>query len=373
MTKTLVLPAPPPTSLGQGMLVRLRAACFDSAAGTVTTVMVAVLVAALGAWLADWAVLRAVWSTPPGDAALCRAPGAGACWAVVAEKHRFLLFATYPYEEQWRPALACIVLVVLCVASGFRRSWTRWLAARWLMVGWLAGLTTIAVLMWGGVLGLPHVSQERWGGLPVTLLLAVFGIAIAFPLGVLLALGRRAEDLPVIRWLCVGYIELIRGVPLVSMLFMASFLLPLFLPSGLTVDKLVRALVAFSMYASAYLAEVVRGGLQSVPRGQHEAAMALGLGYWRATVLVILPQALRRVIPPLVNTFISLFKDTSLVLVIGVFDLLNAGKAAIVDPVWQAFGFEMFLAVSAIFFVFCWSMSTYSRRLEDGFGNPRGR
>jgi general L-amino acid transport system permease protein len=224
-------------------------------------------------------------------------------------------------------------------------------------------LCAIGVLMWGGVFGLVAVSQERWGGLPITLILATFGIALAFPFAILVALGRRS-DMPAIRWLCIGYIELVRGVPLISLLFVASVIFPLFLPEGIELDKLLRAQIAIILFAAAYLAEVVRGGLQSLPDAQYEAADALGLGYWRKMGLIILPQALRRVIPPLVNTFIALFKDTSLVLIIGIFDLLSAAKTAIVEPAWQGFGVEVYLVVAAIYFAFCFAMSRYSQSLE---------
>jgi len=213
------------------------------------------------------------------------------------------------------------------------------------------------------VLGLPYVENERWGGLILTLLLASFGIAAAFPLSILLALGRRSE-MPVIRALCVGYIELIRGVPLISVLFMASVMLPLFLPPGLTLDKLLRAQVALVLFAAAYLAEVVRGGLQAIPKSQYEMADALGLTYWQKTLHVVLPQALRIAVPPLVNTFIGLFKDTSLVLIIGLFDLLSTIKVSLTDPAWSGFGLEAYVFAALVYFVFCYAMSLYSRRLE---------
>jgi general L-amino acid transport system permease protein len=229
---------------------------------------------------------------------------------------------------------------------------------------WAGALSLIGLLMWGGVPGLPFVSQERWGGLPVTLVLATFGLAFGFPLGILVALGRRSK-LPAIRSLCVLYVELIRGVPLISLLFMASVMFPLFMPEGFNIDKLLRAQIAIIMFAGAYLAEVVRGGLQAVPRGQSEAAEALGLSYWRKNWLIVLPQAIRHVIPPLVNTFIAFFKDTSLVLIIGLFDLLTTAKTAIIDPAWQPFSVEIYLFVAAIYFMFCFAMSRYSRQLEQ--------
>jgi len=337
----------------------MRTNLFGNWTNAILTVLLAYATITLSVKLLNWAVLNAVWMAPPGDSSACRAMRQGACWALIGEKHRFMLFATYPYDEQWRPALSCAIIVGLYIVSAIRRFWTGRL-----ILSWIAGLAAIALLMWAGTLGLAFVSQELWGGLPVTLLLATFGIATALPIGILLALGRQAESLPVIRGLSIGYIELIRGVPLVSLLFMASFLLPLFMPAGMSVDKLVRAQVAFTMFAAAYLAEVVRGGLQGVDRGQYEAADALGLGYWRAHWLIVLPQALRSVIPALVNTSIAMLKNTSLVLVIGLFDLLSAAKATIADPLWQSFGIEMFVAISLVYFVICFSLSKYSQHLE---------
>ncbi len=302
----------------------------------------------------DWAFLDAVWKP---DSKACRA-SEGACWGFIAEKHRFILFGTYPYDLHWRPAIATALLIGLWAFSAFRMFW-RW----WLTLVWFFGLSTIGLLMWGGVLGMPYVENERWGGLILTLLLSTFGIAFAFPLSILLALGRRS-DMPVIRALSIGYIELVRGVPLISLLFMASVMLPLFLPSGVTIDKLLRAQIAMILFAAAYLAEVVRGGLQAIPRGQYDAAHALALPYWRRTCLIILPQALRIAVPPLVNTFIAFFKDTSLVLIIGLFDLLSTVKISLNEPAWTGFGVEAYVAVSLVYFAFCAAMSRYSRGLE---------
>ena len=302
----------------------------------------------------DWAFLDAVWKP---DSKACRA-GEGACWGFIAEKHRFILFGTYPYELHWRPALATVILVGLWVFSAFRAFWKSWLA-----LVWLAGLAAIGLLMWGGVFGLRYVENERWGGLILTLLLTTFGVALAFPLGILLALGRRS-DMPIIRGLCVGYIELIRGVPLISLLFMASVMLPLFLPSGVTIDKLLRAQIAIILFAAAYLAEVIRGGLQAIPKGQYDAAHALALPFWRRTWLIILPQALRIAVPALVNNFIALFKDTSLVLIIGLFDLLSTVKISLNEPAWTGFGLEAYLFASLVYFVFCAALSRYSKSFE---------
>ena len=217
--------------------------------------------------------------------------------------------------------------------------------------------------MCGGLFGLIYVENERWGGLTLTLLLSTLGIAFAFPLSIFLALGRRSE-MTLVRWLTIAYIELIRGVPLISVLFMASVMFPLFLPVGVSIDKLLRAQLAMILFAAAYLAEVVRGGLQAIPRQQDEAAQALGLNYWQRMGFVILPQALRISIPPLVNTVIGLFKDTSLVVIIGLFDFLTAIKISLTEPIWSGFGVEAYLFAALGYFLFCFPMSLYSQALE---------
>ena len=249
-------------------------------------------------------------------------------------------------------------LIALYGVSALRSLWRPRL-----VIVWLAGLAVIAVLMWGGVFGLSYVENERWGGLILTLLLTTFGIAFAFPLSILLAVGRRSA-MPLIRLMSVAYIELIRGVPLISVLFMASVMLPLFLPGGVFIDKLLRAQIAMILFAAAYLAEVVRGGLQALPRGQDEAAQALGLTYWQRHRFVILPQALRIAIPPMVNTFIGFFKDTSLVVIIGLFDLLTTIKVSLNEPAWTGFGVEAYLFAAFVYFLFCYPMSRYSQALE---------
>jgi general L-amino acid transport system permease protein len=334
----------------------LRENLFSNWMNSVFTVLLIYLLWKTIPPIIDWAFLDAVWRADPKA---CRATE-GACWGLITEKHRFILFGTYPYEQHWRPGIACVLLIALWVFSAIRRFW-KW----WLTLVWLGGLSIIGILMWGGVFGLPYVENERWGGLILTLLLSTFGVAIAVPLSILLALGRRS-DMPMIRALSVGYIELIRGVPLISVLFMASVMLPLFLPSGVTIDKLVRAQVAIVMFAAAYLAEVIRGGLQAIPKGQYDAAHALALPYWRRTGLIILPQALRISVPPLVNTLIALFKDTSLVLIIGLFDLLSTVKISLTEPAWNGFGIEAYVFASLVYFVFCYAMSRYSRSFEHG-------
>jgi general L-amino acid transport system permease protein len=335
----------------------LRANLFSSWPSALATLAILWLAWKLVPPFVDWAFVDAVWRSPSAGA--CR-EAQGACWAFIGEKHRFMLFGTYPFEHHWRPALATAVLILLWIFSSLKRFWNWWLSAIW-----VAGLTLIALLMWGGVFGLAYVENGRWGGLILTLILASFGMAFAFPLSIALALGRRSQ-MPMARAACVAYIELIRGVPLISVLFMASVMLPLFLPGGVSIDKLLRAQLALILFAAAYLAEVVRGGLQAVPLHQYEAAEALGLSYAQRTLHVILPQALRVSIPPLVNTFIGLFKDTSLVLIIGLFDLLSTIKVSLQDPAWAGFGIEAYLFASAVYFVFCHAMSRYSRGLEHG-------
>jgi general L-amino acid transport system permease protein len=340
---------------------------------TAITLAMGYVLIRFGVSFISWAFVNAIWEVPVSAAGVanteaCRAvKGVGACWAVITEKHRFILFGTYPYDEHWRPLIVCFLFIGLYVVSAMRRFW------RWeLALVWIGVLTLIGILMWGGILGMPFVPQERWGGLPITLILATFGLAFAFPLAIMVALGRRS-NLPAIKALCVLYVELIRGVPLISLLFMASVMFPLFLPEGLNIDKLLRAQVAIILFAGAYLAEVVRAGLQTLPRGQYEAAEALGLSYWQKTGFIILPQALRLVIPPLVNTFIGFFKDTSLVLIIGIFDLLTAGKTAIIEPAWQGFGVEVYITLGLIYFMFCFAMSKYSAGLEAEFNRHRRR
>ena len=339
----------------QGLAGWLRANLFSSPLNTILTVLVAWLLLMSIPGMIEWLFIKANFSAT--SAQECRASG-GACWAFIVEKHRFILFGTYPYDEQWRPLLACILLVGGIVCSCIRWFWRPFLVVFWTLI-----LVLVAVLMWGGVLGLTYVENDRWGGLPITLILSTFGIAFAFPLGLLLALGRRS-DMPAVKAVCVVYIELIRGVPLISLLFMSSVMLPLFLPEGFSIDKLLRAQIAIILFAAAYIAETVRGGLQAIPKGQYEGAESLGLSYWQTTRMIILPQALKVVIPPLVGIFISLFKDTSLVVIIGIFDLTQAAKTALADASWRGFSTEAYLFIAFIYFIFCYSISRYSQSLE---------
>jgi general L-amino acid transport system permease protein len=343
----------------------VKANLFSTWLSTAVTLALGYVIARVVIAFVEWAIIGAVWSVPYSangiaQTGVCQeAKGTGACWAVIADKYRLILFGRYPYYEQWRTALVVLIFIGLYVVSAIRWFWRKELA-----LIWIGALTVVGVLMWGGVFGLTPVTNDFWGGLPITLILATFGIAFAFPLSILVALGRRSTELPAVKMLCVVYVELIRGVPLISVLFMASVMFPLFMPAGINIDKLLRAQIAFILFAAAYLAEVVRGGLQALPKGQTEAADALGLSYWKKTAFIILPQALRLVIPPLVNTFIGFFKDTSLVLIIGLFDLLTMGKVALSDPPWQAFSTEVCVTLGVIYIAFCYAMSRYSRGLE---------
>jgi len=344
---------PPAATLGA--IGWLRGNLFNSIPNTLLTLFALYLIVELVPPLFRWMFIDSTWIASSGKD--CRA-SAGACWAFIGEWYRFILFGRFPYAEQWRPLLVIVIFIAMFLASCDRRLWGGRLIAIWIGGGALA-----LALMFGGFLGMTYVETSLWNGLPLTLILAVFGMLFAFPLAILLALGRRSR-MPAVHSLSVAYIELIRGVPLITILFMASVMLPLFLPSGTTIDKLLRAQIAIILFAGAYLAEVVRGGLQALPKGQYEGADSLGLTYWQKTRLIILPQALRLVIPPLVNTFIGFFKDTSLVLIIGIFDLLTAAKTAIVEPAWQSFGLEVFIVAALIYFMFCFAMSRYSQQLE---------
>lgn len=345
---------------------RAAAALFGSPGRALVS---ALLIVALGL-LADvawrWAVWHAVW---PADEAACQAArGIGACWGVVAEKHRAILFGRYPYDEQWRAALATGLLLALLVASGLRACWRPALLG-----AWLVGAALYGGLMAGGVAGLAPVRSDQWGGLPLTVLLASAAIVCALPLGVLLALARRSR-LPALRGLGTVAIEGLRGVPLVSVLFMASFMLPLLLPPGRNPDVLLRVWFAITLFAAAYLAEIVRAGLQAIPAGQVEAAQALGLGRWATLRRVLLPQALAAVLPALVNSFIGIFKDTALITVVSLYELTGALDLALGgDADWRPYKVEGYLFICAVYFGTCWGLSRYSRWLESRWARSQAR
>jgi general L-amino acid transport system permease protein len=346
---------PAPAYIRPGPMTWLKENLFNTWYNAAFTLLA---IWALANWipaLFDWFVTSALWEAAPAEA--CR-DVAGACWAFVYEKWRFILFGTYPFEQQWRPGAAVTIFIGLVIISCFKPMWNKSL-----LVIWPVGLITCWILLSGGIFRLDYVPNNLWGGLPITLMLAVIGCGLAFPISIALALGRRSK-MPIIKAFCVGYIELIRGVPLITVLFMASVMFPLFMPEGITIDKLLRAQVAIIMFAAAYLAEVVRGGLQAIPKGQYEAADAMGLSYWQSMTFIVLPQALKITIPPQVNTFIGMFKDTSLVLIVGIFDLMFTMRVAINDLEWRSYYIEGMVFVAILYFLFCFSMSKYSQWLE---------
>lgn len=317
------------------------------------TLLVVAIAVAIAVPLCRWAIVDATWS---GTAADCRASG-GACWAFIAHKLPFILFGLYPAGSRWRAAGATTVLLALIAATATPRCWRRWLPSAWIL-----GLALALWLLHGGA-GLDPVSTQRWGGLPVTVLLTTVGLGFGMPLGVLLALGRRSRY-PLPRTIATMIVEITRGIPLIAVLYLAVLILPLALPPGLTVDKLLLAQGAVVVFASAYLAEAVRSGLQIVPRGRLDAALALGLGWWQAMRLVILPEALRTVIPSFISIAIGLFQDTSLIVIIGLFDLLNTSRLAAQDPAWLGFYTEAYLFAALVYLSGSGVIAGYGRWLE---------
>jgi general L-amino acid transport system permease protein len=355
----------PPVRQG-GLVHWVRSNLFADWKSAVTTLAIVAFALYYLPGLLDWAIVRAV--VEPNAENCQQARGQGACWGVIVEKYRLIIFGRYPFAEQWRPELATGLLVGLLMLSCVRKFWKPWLGLVWLVV-----LPAFFVLMYGNVGGLEKVTTDRWGGLPLTIMLASLSIILAFPLAVLVALGRRS-NLPAIRTLCVVYVELIRGVPLISVLFMASFLFPLFMPQGLTIDVLVRVLIGITLFAAAYMAEIVRGGLQAIPKGQVEAADSLGLTYWQTQRKIVLPQALAMVVPGIMNNFISIFKDTSLVTIVSLYELTGSlGLALNSDADWRPFKIEGYLFITLIYFVFCFAMSRYSLWVEKQLNRSKTR
>lgn len=349
----------------RGVVGWIRANLFGDWQTSLATVVIGGLLLWYMPQFLNWALISAAW-LPNADA--CRAEGVGACWGVVAEKYRAIIFGRYPFDEQWRPLVATVLMVALLVASCTRAFWRPWL-----VVLWGAVLAVFFVLMGGGVLGLSEIDTDRWGGLPLTILLASLSIVMAFPIALLVALGRNS-NLPAIRSFCVIYVELIRGVPLISVLFMASFLFPLFMPIGMTIDVLVRVLSGITLFAAAYMAEVIRGGLQAIPKGQIEAAATIGLSYWQTQRKIVLPQALAMVVPGIMNSFIAIFKDTSLVTIVSLYELTGAlGLALNSDADWRPFKIEGYLFIALIYFAFCFAMSRYSLWVEKQVNKGRAR
>ena len=304
----------------------------------------------------QWAFVDAVWF---GNSNKDCAGYEGACWAVVTARFGQFVYGFYPESERWRPNLVLILFVINLLPVLWDRVPGRTFSAVFLV----SGFPLVALFFIHGGIGLEVVPTPKWGGFMLNLIMAAVAIIYSLPLGILLALGRRSE-FPIISRFCVLFIEFWRGVPLITVLVMASFMLPFFMPDGFNFNELLRALIGLTLFSSAYMAEVVRGGLQAMPRGQTEAARAMGLTYWQSIRLIILPQALKITIPAIVNTFIGLFKDTSLVIVIGLFDLLQVAKSSVTDTNWLGLEHETYIFVAIVFFVSCFAMSRYSLYLE---------
>ncbi len=359
----------------RGVVKWLRTNLLSTPTDIVLTIVGLLIVIAIVPSMLNWAFIQAAWTGPDRSVCATVAQGgvqpegwSGACWAFVNAKFEQFMYGRYTYDERWRVNVVAVLFVALLIPLLIPNAPKKALNA----FAFFIGLPIVAYfLLLGGHFGLPTVRTQVWGGLLVTMVLSFVGIAVSLPFGVLLALGRRSR-MPVVKMICVIFIEIVRGVPLVTVLFMASVMLPLFMPAGMTFDRLLRALVGVALFASAYMAEVIRGGLQAIPKGQYEGADSLGLGYWQKMLLIILPQALKLVIPGIVNTFIGLFKDTSLVYIIGMFDLLGIVRQNFSDAAWASPQTPMSGLIFAgfVFWIFCFGMSRYSmfmeRRLDTG-------
>jgi len=363
--RSTIAPRPPPATM-TGALGWLRENLLSSAFNIVLTILIVLLLAWAIPEIVKFLVVDAVWTGNDREACLesVQHREIGACWPFVWERLPYFIYGSYPIPERWRVDVFFVMLAVGVV-------WLLWLNAPRRDLGaiyffLILPVTSVILLTGWSTIGLRPVDTVLWGGVLVTIVVAAVGIVCSLPLGILLALGRRSH-MPTVRVLSVMFIEFVRGVPLITVLFMASVMLPLFIPEQWSPDKLVRALVGIALFASAYMAEVVRAGLQAIPKGQYEGAMAIGLRYWQIMRLVVLPQALRVTIPNIVNTYIGLFKDTTLVFIVGIFDLLRTIEIARIDPKWatpvtSTTGY----AVAAIFYlIFCYGMSRYARAMEE--------
>ncbi|WP_372571688.1 amino acid ABC transporter permease [Ruegeria jejuensis] len=419
--RTEMLPEQDPPASTVGVLGWLRENLFSTWINSILTVVSLVFVYYVLSNILSWTflsvwnansltecreIMMATWGTTHGHA----------CWAVINERWQQMLFGFYPPELYWRPILALVLLLValspilyaekvsskllyLTAAYPFLLVWLMWggsiwgplMAAAGFGIGYLAyrfllpvagGLTALIaafllpVLWWlflagpvaGAInsvipIGIASVESREFGGYMLALLLGVVAIGCSLPLGIVLALGRQS-DLLIVKYLCVGFIEFIRGVPLITLLFVASLLLNLFLPPGTNFDIILRVMIMMTLFSAAYMAEVIRGGLAALPRGQYEGADSLGLNYWQAQRLIIMPQALKISIPGIVSTFIGIFKDTTLVSIIGLFDVIGLSSAIRADTAWNGIYWELFAFIGFLFFVVCFGMSRYSMYLE---------
>ena len=350
----------PPPVRTTGPIGWARINLFSSPFNIVLTLVAVYVLMSIIPPVVEWALVKSVWTAENRVEcwAKMEVPEGAACWAFVKSRLQLFIYGFYPQAERWRVQLSFVLLIfailpVLYDKLPGRRHWFWYVVAFPFIAGWL---------LVGGF-GLTPVDTDQFGGIMLAVVIGVTGISFSLPIGILLALGRQS-DMPVLRLLCVLFIEFIRGVPLIVLLFVASTMLNYFLPPGTSFDLLMRVLIMVTIFSAAYIAEVVRGGLQGIPIGQHEAADALGLTYWKAHRLIILPQALKISIPGIVNTFIGLFKDTTLVLIIGMLDPLGIGRAALADAEWAGLAREVYLFVAIFFFICCFSMSRYSLYLE---------
>lgn len=306
----------------------------------------------------DWTVLKAVWVSPDGTSAVCR-DIAGACWAVIQQRWRIIIFGLFPYDEQWRSMLACIVMVVTIVLSCL--PWL-WKPLR-LSTLWCAGFIIFYILMRGGLFGMPAVLPADWGGLTLTVFLYAAGVLIGMPMAIAMALLRRSE-MPLVSKMTGALIDGVRSLPLITILFTAALIFPFVLPGWLQGDKIWRVIIGFALFFAAYQAEIIRSGIQSIPVGQEEAAKALGLSYWHRTGRIILSQAFRNALPPTINQLVITFKETSLIVIIGFFEVLASGSAAYGTGEWSFAYFEVYIFVAFVYFVFVFSLSRYGAYLE---------
>ncbi len=350
-----------------GIIGWLRMNLFSNWINSLISLFVLYVLIQFIPWILNWTIFAADFKynfngAEITDRTMCSRvldpENGGACWAIIYVRFYQFMYGFYPRDEVWRVNLSYIMLAVAVVPLLFDKFPFRKHFLKFTYV-----FPVIAFFLLNGGLGLESVSTNKWGGLLVTLVLGCTGIALAFPLGIVLALGRRS-NLPVISMMCTLFIEFIRGVPLITLLFFGMVMLPLFLPEGVNMDGLARVLVAVTLFQSAYMAEVIRGGLQAIPQGQYEAARSIGLSYWQMNMKVVLPQAIRISIPSIVNTSIGLFKDTTLVIIVGLLDLLGIGRGALADTTWLGLAYEVYFFVSLVFFIFTFAMSRYSLYLE---------
>ena len=356
-----------PQGLNAGSFVEsARRKFFYSVPSTILSVVLGIFVCYIFYALIQWGVANAVWSP---DLKACRATS-GACWGFVAEKWRLILFGRFPYEEQWRPVIGTFVILAALAATAVPFFWKR-PRSYVLLASWIIALACFFTLMYGGVAGLKPVGTDLWGGLPLTVIVTLIGMGLSSPIGILLAIGRRSK-LPVVSFLSTAYIELVRGVPLITVLFVATFIFPLLLPQWLQIDAFWRVTLAIVLFQAAYMAETVRGGLQTVPTGQFNAAASLGLSIPQSYFHVILPQALVAIIPAFVNSLISCFLDTSLVTIVSMYDLTGSLRLALGDAQWRAFFIEGYVFIALIYFFSSFAVSRYSQWLERRIkGNKR--